>query len=115
MHERARIPEFGPGGYTLYASEDFLVHSCLPSAIPTGLKMSFPPTHCALITRHKLKTLAGLVDSDYRGEVKVIVISKEEVKIKAGDPIARLQMLEIECPEVEVEQGYPTDFKQQPQ
>jgi dUTP pyrophosphatase len=42
--------------------------------------------------RHGLDTLAGVIDSDYRGEVRVILVNHgtEPVRIEAGDRIAQL-------------------------
>jgi dUTP pyrophosphatase len=71
------------------------------SAVPTGLKMAIPPGHegcvrprSGLALKHGL-TLAnspGTIDSDYRGEVKVLVINlgQEPVQIQRGDRIAQL-------------------------
>jgi len=43
-----------------------------------------------------------VVDSDYRGEVKVLLqnLGTESVKIRQGEPIAQLILERIETPEV---------------
>ena len=44
------------------------------AAVPTGLRLQIPPGHVALVwprsglaIRHGIDTLAGVIDSDYRG------------------------------------------------
>ncbi|KAL6120550.1 hypothetical protein NUSPORA_02703 [Nucleospora cyclopteri] len=109
VHENAKIPDFTNNGYNIYAVEETEVKENTPIAIPTGLKMSFEKNYCAFISKYSLKTLGGLIDSDYRGEVKVIVISKTPRIVKKGEIIAKMHMLEIVCPEIEAQQGYPSD------
>lgn len=69
--------------------------------ISTGVFLEFPPGYEAQIRpRSGLALLKGVtvlntpgtVDSDYRGELKVLLINlgQEEVTIKAGDRIAQL-------------------------
>lgn len=111
VSKTAIAPAYTENGYNLYASEDVTLEPHVPYCVPTGLTMSFPQNYCALITRYEIKTLAGLVDSDFRGEIKVILVSDVEVAIKRGDVIAKLQMIKIKTPLVEIEQGYPADAK----
>ena len=69
--------------------------------VPTGLRVSIPPGYegqvrarSGLAARHGLglPNAPGTIDSDYRGEVKVIVInwSAESYTIRRGDRIAQL-------------------------
>jgi dUTP pyrophosphatase len=54
-----------------------------------------------------LKTAGGIIDSGYRGEVHVILwnVSREEVRLRAGERIAQLLVLPIVYPEpVEVKE-----------
>lgn len=111
LHEHISIPIYNEGGYEIRAAEDVKITPHVPYCVPTGFKMSFPENFCALITRHNIKTLGGLIDSDYRGEVKVIVVSSQEEEIKQGEIIAKMHLIEIETPEIEVDQGYPADGK----
>jgi dUTP pyrophosphatase len=45
-----------------------------------------------LAVRHGIDTLAGVIDSDYRGEVKVVLVNHgpEPLAIAPGDRIAQL-------------------------
>jgi len=69
--------------------------------IPTGLKLEIPPgfegqirPRSGLANRCGLTVLnsPGTIDSDYRGDVEIILINlgKEDVTIKDGDRIAQL-------------------------
>jgi dUTP pyrophosphatase len=48
--------------------------------------------------RHGIDTLAGVVDSDYRGEVKVVLVNHgdEPFEIAAGDRVAQLLVQRVE-------------------
>lgn len=69
--------------------------------IPTGLTLELPPGYegqvrprSGLALKHGVTVLnsPGTIDSDYRGEVKVILINlgQEPVTIRRGDRIAQL-------------------------
>ena len=75
--------------------------------IPTGLFIELPPGYEAQIrTRSGLAIKQGItclnspgtIDSDYRGEIKIILInlSQEEQVIQPGDRIAQLIVQKIE-------------------
>ena len=70
-------------------------------AVPTGLALSIPPGYevqvrprSGLALKHGiiLPNSPGTIDSDYRGELKIIMMNlgKEAFTIKAGDRIAQL-------------------------
>lgn len=69
--------------------------------VPTGLKFAIPPGYelqvrprSGLALRHGVTCLntPGTIDSDYRGEVKVLLVnlSNEPCEIRPGDRIAQL-------------------------
>jgi len=71
------------------------------AAVPTGLAMALPPgfegqvrPRSGFALRDGVTTLntPGTIDSDYRGEVKVILINHgaEAVSVRRGDRIAQL-------------------------
>ena len=105
------VPTYRGDGYDVYANEDVEMTSHVPCAVGTGIRMSFPPSHCALLTSHKIKVLGGMIDSDYRGEIKVILVSGTNCQIRRGEVIAKLQMLEIATPEIMFDQEYPDDAR----
>ncbi len=75
----------------IYPGERVLVH--------TGVSMAVPPGHygrvaprSGLAMKSGIDVLAGVIDSDYRGEVGVILINHggAPIEIKHGDRIAQL-------------------------
>ncbi len=57
-----------------------------------------------LATKYFIDTGAGVIDSDYRGQVKVLLFNHSEVdfEVKQGDRIAQLVIERIYTPEVVV-------------
>lgn len=96
----------------IYASvqEDRVVKPGETVLIPTGFQMEIPSGYEAqirprsgLALKHGVGVLnsPGTIDSDYRGEVKIILknFGKEEFTIRRGDRIAQL----VICPVVRAE------------
>ncbi|MBI1804335.1 MAG: dUTP diphosphatase [Ignavibacteriae bacterium] len=102
----------GSSGMDIYASvqEDRVVKPGETVLIPTGFQMEIPSGYEAqirprsgLALKHGVGVLnsPGTIDSDYRGEVKIILknFGKEEFTIRRGDRIAQL----VICPVVRAE------------
>jgi len=55
-----------------------------------------------LASKHGLQTGAGVIDSDYRGEVKVLLFNHSDVEFRVdeGDRVAQLILQRIATPEV---------------
>ncbi len=75
------------------------------AAVATGLHVEIPPGHVGLVwprsglaVRHGVDTLAGVIDSDYRGEVRVVLVNHgaEPVVLARGDRIAQLLIQRVE-------------------
>lgn len=102
LHENAKAPTQGtPGsaGLDLYATESAVIAPGAHVKIPTGISVQIPGDHggfiwprSGLATKYGFDLLAGLVDSDYRGELHVCGINHGElaIEVKAGDRIAQL-------------------------
>lgn len=96
------LPEYGsPGaaGADLRASEPLVILPGERAAVPTALRLEIPPGHVGLVwprsglaVRHGIDTLAGVIDSDYRGELKVVLVNHgaEPFPIAQGDRVAQL-------------------------
>ena len=96
-------PEFatsGASGFDLRANEDTILKAGEFKAISTGLYFELPDVYeiqirprSGLAVKHGVTVLnsPGTVDSDYRGEIKVILInhSKIDFNISKGDRIAQ--------------------------
>jgi len=113
----ARATE-GAAGFDLFAAEGVTVYPGLPTKIATGIAVAVPPHHVGLIwprsglaTKVGLTTDAGVIDSDYRGEVIVAAVSSigEPIVVSAGDPVAQLLVQPVaEAWAAEVETLPPT-------
>ena len=101
-------PEYGSpeaAGADLRASETTEIAAGARAAVATGLKVQIPPGHVGLIwprsglaVRHGIDTLAGVIDSDYRGEVRVVLVNHgdQPFTITPGDRIAQLLVQRVE-------------------
>lgn len=113
IHENAIIPEYktsGASGMDLSSVIEYVLKPKEVKAIPTGLIMKIPPglegqvrPRSGLALKYGITVLntPGTIDSDYVGEIKVILInhSNEDYIIKVGDRIAQL----VICPVVQVD------------
>jgi dUTP pyrophosphatase len=104
------LPEYGSSasaGADLRASEDVVIAPGARAAVGTALRLEIPAGHVGLIwprsglaVKHGIDTLAGVVDSDYRGEVRVVLVNHGEApfSIARGDRIAQLLIQKVERP-----------------
>jgi dUTP pyrophosphatase len=102
------LPDYasdGAAGADLRASAAVTLAPGRRAAVPTGLILELPPGLVGLVwprsglaVRHGIDTLAGVIDSDYRGEVKVVLVNhgQEVVEIAPGDRIAQLLVQKVE-------------------
>ena len=102
------LPEYaspGAAGADLRSSVALEIPAGGRAAVPTGLSVEIPAGHVGLVwprsglaVRHGIDTLAGVVDSDYRGEVKVVLVNHgdEPFRIAPGDRIAQLLVQRVE-------------------
>ena len=95
----------GAAGADLCASAALTLEPGARAAVPTGLFLEIPPGHVGLVwprsglaVKHGLDTLAGVIDSDYRGEVRVVLVNhgRESVRVEAGDRVAQLLLQRVE-------------------
>ena len=102
----------GSAGMDLRAAEACTLKPMERSAIPTGLKVAIPDgwegqirPRSGLAFRQGLSipNAPGTIDSDYRGELKVLLINlgDEPIQIERGMRIA--QMLITPAPQAEIE------------
>ena len=83
---------------TLKASNYAMIPSGLAMAIPQGFEIQVRP-RSGLAAKHGVTVLnsPGTIDSDYRGEVKVILINHgtEDFVIEPGERIAQLVLASV--------------------
>lgn len=114
IHPAANIPVYahdGDAGLDLYAIEGGEIKPQDRAKFGTGIAVEIPSGHVGLIwdrsglsTKKGLKTLGGVIDSTYRGEIIVSManISGEPVQIMQGDKIAQILIQKVESVGVEV-------------
>ena len=102
LEREAVLPDYayqGDAGLDLYANIDILIKPSEREIISTGVAMEIPEGFVGLIwdksslgIREVLKTLGGVIDSGYRGEIKVGIInlSKKDFQISKGQKIAQM-------------------------
>jgi dUTP pyrophosphatase len=98
----ATLPDYaylGDAGLDLYSNVDVSLQPSERKIISTGIALEIPTGYVGLIwdksslgIKNILKTLGGVVDSGYRGEVKVglINLSKKDFQISQGQKIAQM-------------------------
>ncbi len=107
-------------GFDLYALDDSVAWPRKRVLVQTGIAMAIPEGHVGLIwprsglaVKHGIDVMAGVVDSGYRGEIKVLLQNTDPDlvhKIHKGDRIAQILIQPIVAPElVEVDDLGETD------
>lgn len=112
LSEKAVLPEYqtsGAAGMDLCAcvEEVTVIAPSERKLIPTGLAMALPQGYGAFIYARSglaskkgitLPNCVGVIDSDYRGEIKVALvnISDEPFEINCGDRIAQMVITKVE-------------------
>ena len=114
LRENAYLPHYGSpeaAGADLYAclDADVVIGPGETAWIPTGLAMELPVGYAGLVyARSGLATKQGLapankvgvIDSDYRGEVTVVLFNhgKTAQTVRSGDRIAQLVVTPVFTP-----------------
>ena len=102
----------GDAGLDLHAAEEAVLEPGERASVGTGIAVEVPPGHAALVLprsgladRHgiALVNAPGLIDSGYRGEVRVLLLNtdrSEPFTVSVGDRIAQLVLVRVETPPV---------------
>ena len=108
----AKLPSYayeGDAGMDLFSCEDLEIAPHSKALISTGLKVAVPKGHGGFVwdksgiaVKNHIKTMAGVIDSNYRGELKVALtnLGSESYKIKKGEKIAQFIIKPVVNPEV---------------
>ena len=109
----------GDAGLDLVAAQDVTLKPGERAAVPTGIAIALPEGFAGFVHARSGRALneglalanaPGVIDSGYRGEVKVIVVNLDDsspVYIKRGEKIAQLLIQRIERAEVNVVDDLP--------
>ena len=115
LSEAARPPSRahdGDAGFDLHAAEDALIGPGERASVGTGIALAIPEGHAGLVlprsglaARHGIGVVnaPGLIDPEYRGEVRVLLLNtdlNEPFEVGVGDRIAQLLIVRFETPEL---------------
>jgi dUTP pyrophosphatase len=115
LDERAQLPSRaypGDAGLDLYALDDGVLGPGERASIRTGIAVEIPDGQAGLVlprsglaTRHGIAIVnaPGLIDSGYRGEIRVLLLNTDRAAsfaFSSGERIAQLVLVRIETPEV---------------
>lgn len=116
LHEDARLPSHaydGDAGFDLHAIEAVVLAPGERASVRTGIALEIAGGHAGLVlprsglaARHgiTLVNAPGLIDSGYRGEIRVLLLNTDPhgaFEVSPGDRIAQLVVVRIEAPQIE--------------
>lgn len=115
LSDLARAParaRDGDAAYDLYAAEAAELPPGGRASVGTGLALAIPDGHAGLVLPRSglaaqhgiaLVNAPGLIDSGYRGELRVLLLNSdrdEPFAVAPGDRIAQLLVVRVETPEL---------------
>jgi dUTP pyrophosphatase len=115
LDDRAQLPTRaypGDAGLDLYALDDGVLAPGERASIRTGIAIEIPDGQAGLVlprsglaARHGIAIVnaPGLIDSGYRGEVRVLLLNTDPAAsftFSSGERIAQLVLVRIETPEI---------------
>jgi dUTP pyrophosphatase len=120
LTEAARPPaqaHEGDAGFDLHAAEALTIGPGERASVGTGIAVAIPDGQAGLViprsglaARHGISVVnaPGLIDSGYRGELRVLLLNtdrEQPFSVEPGDRIAQLVLVRVETDEaVEVEE-----------
>lgn len=93
-------------GYDLYSIEPKVIKPGKRQLVKTGISMSIPVNYVGLIwprsglaVKHGIDTMAGVIDSGYRGEICVVLQNhgEDDYVVNTGDRVAQILFQKVEC------------------
>lgn len=128
LSPRARLPQYmsdGASGLDLFAllDEPIIIEPGSWALIPTGISVGIPPGYegqvrprsgLALKCGVTVLNSPGTIDSDYRGEIKVILINlgRQPFRVCDGERIAQLVIQPVTRVELELAEELPPTSRQ---
>jgi dUTP pyrophosphatase len=116
LAEGARAPaqaHDGDAGYDLFAAESAVIEPGRRASVGTGVAVAIPEGCAGLVLPRSglarthgitLPNAPGLIDSGYRGEVRVLLLNTDPdaaFDVAVGDRIAQLVVVRYESPPLE--------------
>lgn len=113
IHPNAHLPvrgTSGAAGYDLFSTDNYVVLPGRRVVVSTGVTVQLPPgtygrvaPRSGLAVKHGLDVLAGVIDPDYTGEIKVVLHNLDASQpfvIRPGYRIAQLILERFETVDV---------------
>jgi dUTP pyrophosphatase len=106
--ETPALAHSGDAGYDLTSRADLTLKPGQRALVPTGIAVSIPEGYAGFIqprsglaVKHGISIVntPGLIDSHYRGEVKVVLVNldaEQPFQVKRGDKICQLVFQKVE-------------------
>ena len=112
MNDDARMPERKTpqsAGYDIVSNEDTRIPARGRQLVGTGRILAIPEgyygriaSRSGLSLKHGIEVGAGVIDSDYRGEIKILLYNHSDVEfiVSRGDRVSQLILEKISTPDV---------------
>lgn len=113
LHKDAELPKMmkeGDAAMDFYSYKDYELNPGQKVIVETGVAIAIPRGYwgnvrdrSGLAAKHDIHTMGGVFDSNYRGEVQVILINlgQEKYNIKKGERICQMIVEKHEDLEIE--------------
>ena len=94
-------------GLDLYSPSNYIIPPCSQLQVPTQIKVKIPLGHYGRLASksglsmiHQVHVGAGVIDPDYTGEIKILLINAAPCYhyIKQGDPVVQLVLEKVSLP-----------------
>jgi dUTP pyrophosphatase len=107
------LPNFayeGDAGLDIFSNQEAVLKPFHRIDVSTGLYFELPLGYVGLVwdksglaLNSGIKTMAGVIDSNYRGELKIVLVnlSRNTFRIEKGMKIAQLLIQKVETPRLE--------------
>lgn len=108
LSKEAVLPKYaypGDAGMDIFSNEEIVLEPNQRKPISTGIMMEIPSGYVGLVwdksgiaAKYGIKTMGGVIDAGYRGEVKILLcnLSAEKFKIEKGMKIAQILIQPVE-------------------
>ena len=112
LHKLAKLPVKGSAeaaGFDIHSVQNTIIPPNSQSIIPTGIAVELPAGYHAELkirssyaTKYRARVEAGIIDSDYRGQVYIVISNNgtDNISISQGDRVA--QMILVKDPTVQM-------------
>lgn len=113
LHKDAVLPKHmkkGDAAVDLNACESLVLKAGEKKLVKTGISVAIPEgfagfvwDRSGLAANHSVHSMAGVVDSGYRGEIKVVLINlgREDFRVERGMRIAQMAIQPVSSVDIE--------------